>query len=231
MTVNTKEIKGTGPSTTGYPEQYQDYLFIDIKPLIGKNGQADIKDATGSTWAWVSGGISNIDEARNDTTDSTAYMDGHGFTDNNVTGSDVSYSVTGNRKMGDAFQEYLRSIADSHGTYRNTRMIYVDADRTHTIIAQCTISNPKLNGAAANAKKGISFTIQRNNAPREIDGVLTMNATADDPYIFNATVTAATGSDEPKAVVNEDAATNPTGTDATPLTKNSGTGTTTEGDK
>ena len=85
--------------------------------------------------------------------------------------------------------------------------------------------------AAANAKKGISFTIQRNNAPREIDGVLTMDATADDPYIFNATVTAATGSDEPKAVVNEDAATNPTGTDATPLTKNSGTGTTTEGNK
>lgn len=216
MVVNTKEIKGTGPQETGYPEQHQDYLFIDIAPQVGKSGQADIKDASGSTWVWVSGGISNIDEARNDTTDNTAYMDGHGFTSHDVTGSDVSYSISGNRKMGDAFQEYLRSIADSHGTYRNTRMIYVDADKTHTIIAQCTISNPKLNGAAANAKKALSFTLQRNNAPREIDGVLTMQASAEDPYVFTASVATSTD-DNPKAVVNEDPATNPTGTDANPL--------------
>ena len=50
MTVNTKEIKGTGPSTTGYPEQYQDYLFIDIKPLIGKNGCYRFNMGMGIRW-------------------------------------------------------------------------------------------------------------------------------------------------------------------------------------
>lgn len=216
MAVNTKEIKGTGPQASGYPQQHQDYLFIDIAPQVGKDGQANIKDATGQNWAWVSGGISQIDPTHNDTTDSTAYMDGHGFTDHDVTGTDVSFAVSGNRKMGDTFQEYLRSIQNSTGTYRNTRMIYVSADRQHTTIAQCTLTNIKLTGGQANAKQTLSFTIQRNNAPREIDGVLTMNANTDDPKVFTATVASASGTDDPKAVVNEDPLTIPNG-EAHPL--------------
>lgn len=222
MAVNTKEIKGTGPQASGYPQQHQDYLFIDIAPKVGKDGQADIKDASGQNWAWVSGGISQIDPTHNDTTDSTAYMDGHGFTDHDVTGTDVSFAVSGNRKMGDTFQEYLRSIQDSMGTYRNTRMIYVSADRQHTTIAQCTLTNIKLTGGQANAKQSLSFTIQRNNAPREIDGVLTMNANNGDPKVFTATV-ATSSDDEPKAVVNEDPSTIPSGVEANPLTDGSTT--------
>lgn len=124
----------------------------------------DVDDTT-ATWAPIAAGISTVDPAFEDETDDTAYYDGEGFGNEDVTGIKAGLTFTGNRKYGDPAQDYVASIAFEVGDKRKTKLRWTQPDGKQ-LTGPVTISGIKLAGGDANSKGDFEFKASFNGKPK-----------------------------------------------------------------
>lgn len=131
---------------------------------IDTTGSQDPKDTTKATFAPLAAGISGVTPAANETDDNTAYYDGAGFTDTDVTGKRITLAFSGHRVIGDAAQDYVASKFLAIGQNLKTLARWTDPDG-NVIVANVTITAVVPMGGNANAKQTFSFTLSFNGKP------------------------------------------------------------------
>lgn len=186
MADQTIAISGTKlEGTKGFPMNFVNRMFIDTDPKINEVGDVDLSDLTTGKWAYLGSGINTITPGSNETTTNDAYYDGGGFTDTDVTGKQITFAFSGNRKLGNPAQDYVASKFYGIGTSVKTRVIWVN--NGHAVISAATLTAIVPTGGAANAKQTISFTISFNGQPRLAGGELTLTLTST-PTVYSANV-------------------------------------------
>ncbi|WP_137624975.1 phage tail tube protein [Lactiplantibacillus pingfangensis] len=135
---------------------------------IDTAGTQDPKDTTKATWALLAAGISGVTPAANETDDNTAYYDGDGFTDADVTGKRITLAFTGHRVLGDAAQDFVASKFLAIGGSLKTLGRWTNPDGS-TIVASVTMTSIVPMGGNANAKQTFSFTMSFNGKPLMTD--------------------------------------------------------------
>lgn len=131
---------------------------------IDTAGSQDPKDATKATFAPLAAGISGVTPAANETDDNTAYYDGAGFTDTDVTGKRITLAFTGHRVIGDAAQDYVASKFLAIGQNLKTLGRWTDTNG-NVIVSSVTLTAIVPMGGNANAKQTFSFTMSFNGKP------------------------------------------------------------------
>lgn len=121
-------------------------------------------DLASSKWALLAAGISGVTPAANETDDNTAYYDGDGFTDTDVTGKRITLAFTGHRVIGDAAQDYVASKFLAIGQNLKTLGRWTDTNG-NVIVSNVTLTAIVPMGGNANAKQTFSFTMSFNGKP------------------------------------------------------------------
>lgn len=135
------------------------------KFYVDTNGGQELTDATAATWAAVSAGISSATPAASETTDTTAYFDGNGQSETDVTGKATTIAFSGHRKHGDEAQDYIASKFFASGDELRTLGKWVDAGgNEYVFVTTLTAIVPM--GGNANAKETFSFTMTINGEPQ-----------------------------------------------------------------
>ena len=95
-------------------------------PLNFKNKYSIDTDTTGLTpvWAPLAAGIATVDPSFEDETDDTAYYDGEGFGNEEVTGVRASLQFSGHRDYDDAAQNFIANMAFEVGGVPLKFLIY-----------------------------------------------------------------------------------------------------------
>ncbi|GER73438.1 phage tail tube protein [Weizmannia acidilactici] len=137
---------------------YKNKFEIDTK------GNLDPNQIDGATFEPLAAGISSVTPSPGDTTDNTAYYDGDGFANTDVTGKNFSIAFSGNRVEGDAAQDYVASKEFAIGDDVKTLLRWTKSDGT-VLVAQITMSAITTSGGNANAKQTFSFTANINGLP------------------------------------------------------------------
>lgn len=144
---------------------HREYLLnFKNKLEIDVSGNAEIDEVEDNNMAELAAGINTITPAAADTTDSTAYWDGEGFTDNEVTGKNITFALSGHRVFGDRAQDYVASKFISIGDELRTVARWTDSEG-NTVEAVATLTAIVPFGGAANAKQTFSFTLSLNGKP------------------------------------------------------------------
>ncbi|WP_078379159.1 phage tail tube protein [Sutcliffiella halmapala] len=141
------------PEETGFLMNYKNKYSIDT------TGGSE-----SPVWAPLAAGINNVEPDFADETDDTAYFDGEGFSNEDVTGLKASLSVSGHRKLGDAAQDYIAGLVFKVGEGRKTQLKW-EQPGGKTITGSVTISNIKTTGGDANTKGTFEFTATFNGKP------------------------------------------------------------------
>lgn len=131
---------------------------------IDTAGSQDPTDVTKATFAPLAAGISGVTPAANETADNTAYYDGAGFTDTDVTGKRITLAFTGHRVIGDAAQDFVASKFLAIGERLKTLGRWTDPDG-NKIVSSVTLTAIVPMGGNANAKQTFSFTMSFNGKP------------------------------------------------------------------
>ncbi|VDG26347.1 phage tail tube protein [Lactiplantibacillus mudanjiangensis] len=132
---------------------------------IDTAGNQDPKgDLTKATWAVMAAGISGVTPAANETDDNTAYYDGSGFTDTDVTGKRITLAFSGHRVVGNAAQDFIAGKFLSIGENLKTLARWTNPDGTK-IVSNVTITAIVPMGGNANAKQTFSYTLSFNGKP------------------------------------------------------------------
>lgn len=121
-------------------------------------------DLTKANWARLAAGISGVTPAANETDDNTAYYDGDGFTDTDVTGKRITIAFTGHRVVGDAAQDYVASKFLAIGQNLKTLGRWTDTNG-NVVVSSVTLTAIVPMGGNANAKQTFSFTMSFNGKP------------------------------------------------------------------
>lgn len=145
-------------ANTEYLLNFKNKLEIDVS---GNSSLADVDD---NDMKVLAAGISEITPAADDTTDATPYWDGEGFTDTEVTGKNITFSISGNRVFGDPAQDYVASKFLDIGDALRTVTRWTDP-KGNKVEAVSTLTSIVPFGGAANAKQTFSFTLTLNGKP------------------------------------------------------------------
>lgn len=118
-------------------------------------------------WAWAGPGISSITPSNSETSEETAYFDGGGNTTTDVTGVSKSYAISGKRRYGDKFQDWVASLDGCSGEALKTQMRITNPDG-ECVEYDVTVHNISAKGpnGEANAKTDFSCTASCNGLPR-----------------------------------------------------------------
>lgn len=139
----------------GFALNYQYVTLVNITP-----------EESDPTWAWVGPGITDLTNDRSEKTEENDDYSTGGNTETTVTGVTASTSVSGNRLIGDPFQDWLASIEECFGKERETQRRVVSP--TGEIIQDAiTVKDVVASGpnGSASSKQGISCTFARNDTP------------------------------------------------------------------
>lgn len=142
-------------------------LNFKNKMEIDTASNTSLDDISKATWATLDAGISTITPAAADTTDSTAYYDGEGFTDPLVTGKAITFAMAGHRVNGDAAQDYVAKHFLAIGMELRTLVRWTDPTGAQ-VIAVVTMTSIVPFGGAANAKQTFSFTVSVAGKPKSL---------------------------------------------------------------
>lgn len=141
----------------GYAMNYMYMNEVDMTPTADE-----------PTWGWFGQGISSITPDKSETTTEEYFYDGFGQAETSVDGLSQSITIEGRRRMDDACQNWVASLADEVGdalmtTYRQT-------DPTGKVIERdVTIHEIKAGqDGAANEKAKLSCKLSFNGQPRVI---------------------------------------------------------------
>lgn len=137
---------------------YVNKLSIDTK------GGQELADKEAATWALVSAGITTITPSAAETADTSAYWDGEGQSETDVTGKNVTFAIAGHRKYGDEAQDYVASKFFDIGDKLRTLAKWVDGEGKE-YVCKATLTAIVPFGGNANAKETFSFTLTFNGLP------------------------------------------------------------------
>lgn len=179
-TPNLVQIKGTELPTDGAALNVANRLYIDTT-----DNNEDLTDITTGKWAWLARGISEITPSWQEKTQKTAYYDGDGHDDTEVTGKSLQLAVKGVRYLGDAAQDYIDSKQYAIGSAAKTRVLWINNGMP--VVSKCTLTAITPTGGAADAQQNFSVTIAFDGAPKTTTGKLTLTET-DTTRIFTAAV-------------------------------------------
>ena len=180
MANNLVQIKGTELPTDGAALNVANRLYIDTT-----DNDEDLTDITTGKWAWLARGISEITPSWQEKTQKTAYYDGDGHDDTEVTGKSLQLAVKGVRYLGDAAQDYIDSKQYAIGSAAKTRVLWINNGMP--VVSKCTLTAITPTGGAADAQQNFSLTIAFDGAPKTTSGKLTLTET-DKTRIFTASV-------------------------------------------
>lgn len=180
MATNLVQIKGTELPTDGAALNVANRLYIDTT-----DNDEDLTDITTGKWAWLARGISEITPSWQEKTQKTAYYDGDGHDDTEVTGKSLQLAVKGVRYLGDAAQDYIDSKQYAIGSAAKTRVLWINNGMP--VVSKCTLTAITPTGGAADAQQNFSLTIAFDGAPKTTSGKLTLTET-DKTRIFTAAV-------------------------------------------
>ena len=179
-TPNLVQIKGTELPTDGAALNVANRLYIDTT-----DNDEDLTDITTGKWAWLARGISEITPSWQEKTQKTAYYDGDGHDDTEVTGKSLQLAVKGVRYLGDAAQDYIDSKQYAIGSAAKTRVLWINNGMP--VVSKCTLTAITSTGGAADAQQNFSVTIAFDGAPKTTSGQLSLTET-DTTRIFTAAV-------------------------------------------
>lgn len=180
MATNLVQIKGTELPTDGAALNVANRLYIDTT-----DNDEDLTDITTGKWAWLARGISEITPSWQEKTQKTAYYDGDGHDDTEVTGKSMQLAVKGVRYLGDPAQDYIDGKQYAIGSAVKTRVLWINNGMP--VVSKCTLTAITPTGGAADAQQNFSLTIAFDGAPKTTSGKLTLTET-DKTRIFTAAV-------------------------------------------
>ncbi|MFX3618726.1 MAG: phage tail tube protein [Sporolactobacillus sp.] len=140
-------------------------LGVKNQFFVDTSGKQSLDDSETATFVKLAAGISSVTPTPGDTTDNTAYYDGGGFANTDVTGLNYSLAFTGNRVNGDAAQDYISGLRFTTGDDRKVLLKHIDP-LGNIDIALVTLSDIIDFGGDANAKQTFSFTANFDGAPQ-----------------------------------------------------------------
>lgn len=148
------------------PKKHREYLLnLKNKLEIDVSGNSDLEEVEDDNMEVLAAGINSITPAAADTTDETAYWDGEGFTESEVTGKNVTFALAGHRVIGDPAQDYVAENFLSIGDKLRTVARWTDP-AGNVVEAVATLTSIVPFGGNANEKQTFSFTLALNGKPK-----------------------------------------------------------------
>lgn len=143
------------PKNTITPEiNYETEAFINTTP-----------DAESPTWASMANLMKNMSQSLNEVIYQASYYADKGFGSSEVTGAQLTLTVTGDCKKGDAASDYLLSDAVLYGL-GNARKTHLKLTRgTRSIIWPITLANITPGYGDSNQPNALTVTIHGNGRP------------------------------------------------------------------
>ena|SRR5690625_1098502 len=112
----------------------------------------------------VSKWIHTVDPSNDEETDDTAYYDGDGTPETDVTSTKLSWAFEGYYLDSDPAHKYIRSIESKSGEAR--KCMYKQVRQNGDVLeAPATITQPITTGGEASAYETISFTVSWDREP------------------------------------------------------------------
>jgi hypothetical protein len=135
--------------------------------------QINVNPGGVASWAELACGFENIGNSMSEVLNQGYYLCDAGFGHTDVTGGQVTLSLSGKRKKGDTAQDYIfaPAIRYGFGSARETqaRLTYSDG----TIIEwSCTLVNIQASSGDAGASENVSVELHFNGVPNIISGGL-----------------------------------------------------------
>lgn len=134
---------------------YQTKLEINTAP-----------SATTPTYAVVAKGFKNVASSINEVLYQASYLSDEGYGSSEVTGGQLTFSLTGDRVTGDAAQDYIFSadVRYKFGDARKTTARITSADG-EVIVCGVTIAKADITGGDANTVQSVAVDIHVNGKP------------------------------------------------------------------
>lgn len=138
-----------------YALNFANKIEIDVTP-----------DGPSRTWALVAAGVSTIEPSGNEEIAQDPYYDGMGMASSDVTGGQITLTVSGHRCYGDPAQDFVASRAYQYGEARKTNFRWTQPNGD-VLTGSCTLANvsPGSELGDANAKGTFNYEIHLNGLP------------------------------------------------------------------
>lgn len=128
--------------------------------------------ALSGTWAVLGEGINDLTPTMNEVVETNAWLNAGGYSNSEVVGAQIKFSLTGKRVYNDAAQDFIFSAAVKYGLgqARKTQLKWEQFDPVtdevvETVTVPATIVGIGLGGGSAQAGSAISIDIDCNGAP------------------------------------------------------------------
>lgn len=124
---------------------------------------------TGTTetpiWSRVAAGFKNIATALNEVVYQATYLDGEGWGSSEVTGGQMTITLTGDRVSGDVAQDFIFDEARQFNLGEARKAEYKLETGDYTLTGECTLANITVAGGDASTVSNVSVTIHINGKP------------------------------------------------------------------
>ncbi|GEM_PF-288892 len=134
---------------------YQNVLEIDTTP-----------SADNPTWARIGAGFKNVASSINEVLYQASYLSDEGYGSSEVTGGQLTFSLTGDRVTNDPAQNYIFSSAVRYnfGNARKTHFRITHAGG-EVLTGSCTIAKADVTGGDSNTTETVAVDIHINGKP------------------------------------------------------------------
>lgn len=111
-------------------------------------------------------GFDNVNQAINEVLYQASYLGDEGWGSSEVTGGQLTVTLSGVRKVGDTAQDYIfgHAVKNGFGSARKTTFQIKD-QAGNTIEGSCTLAKITESGGSANAPNAITVEIHFNGKP------------------------------------------------------------------
>ncbi|HNX64900.1 MAG TPA: hypothetical protein PKI60_06945 [Oscillospiraceae bacterium] len=118
------------------------------------------------TFSQISDGFDNVSMALNEVLYQGSFLGDSGYGSTEVTGGQLTLTISGVRKIGDAAQDYIfgNAVKNSFGSARKTTF-KIEDPKGNIITGSCTLAKVTESGGAANQPNAISVEIHFNGKP------------------------------------------------------------------
>lgn len=140
----------------GFAPNYTNLYLIDITPT-----------GPSRTWARLGQGISTAENDDDETKSDDEYYDGDGSPTTDVTSNKVGYTFEGNRRYGNAAQDYIANLRTKVGEDRKTNFRHIEPNGS-MLEGPCTITDIVATGGDAGDKGTFECGVYFNGMPNYV---------------------------------------------------------------
>lgn len=123
----------------------------------------------GNDWLRIGAGINSATQNNNEEVSDEPWYDGEGMSSSDVTGGQLTYDFSGNRKIGDPAQDLITSLQFNYDDSRKCpfRWVSPEGNKAEGV---ATITDIVSQGGDSNNKSDFSFTARFNGRPTFTNG-------------------------------------------------------------